>query len=312
MDILHKISGFVLQQNFIYSILVLLLAGLTKWALNQFIVGKIQEKNARYRWKKTGNYIIFFATLLLLMLLWLKKFELGTFLGLSGAGLAIALRDLLTNLVGWIFIVWKRPFTIGDRIEINGTSGDVIDIRVFQFTILEIGNWVAAEQSTGRVVHIPNQSVFQNNLANYTADFPYIWNEIPILITFESDWEKARTILRSVAGEVVEKTAERAEDYLNRVSRRKYMVYYGKLTPIIYTSVKESGILLTLRYLSHPQSRRSTEDRIWRNVLDKFAASDDVEYAYQTHRVYFRQGEDHVVRHAETDEATNDGMPGEE
>lgn len=144
MELLQKVVEFVLQENFIYAVMLFFLAGLAKWTLNIFVLARIEEKSARYRWKKITNYIIFFVVILLLMLLWLEKFKLGTFLGLSGAGLAIALRDPLTNLVGWVFILWKRPFTIGDRVEIDGTAGDIIDIRVFQFTILEIGNWVEA------------------------------------------------------------------------------------------------------------------------------------------------------------------------
>ena len=94
--------------------------------------------------------------------------------------------------------MWKRPFEVGDRIQIGDQKGDVIDQRIFMFTVLEIGNWVDADQSTGRVIHIPNGKIFLETLASYTKGFEYIWNEIPVQVTFESDWRKAKNILESL------------------------------------------------------------------------------------------------------------------
>src|SRR3989441_12617332 len=110
------------------------------------------------------------------------------------SGLAIALKDPVTNLAGWIFIVWRRPFEVSDRVEIGGHKGDVIDIRLLQFTLNEIGNWVNADQSSGRIIHIPNGKVFTEPVANYDKGFKYIWNEVPVLVTFESDWRQAKAI----------------------------------------------------------------------------------------------------------------------
>jgi small-conductance mechanosensitive channel len=97
----------------------------------------------------------------------------------------------LANLAGWVFIVWRHPFRVGDRVQIGEHAGDVVDLRIFQFSLMEIRNWVEADQSTGKIIHIPNGIIFTSPLANYTHGFNYLWNEIPITITFESDWEKA-------------------------------------------------------------------------------------------------------------------------
>ena len=291
MDYLEKMIDFILQPNFIYSVIVVCTAILIKWIFNRFVIKRIKQKAIRYRWRKTTNYIVFFLVLILLLFLWMEKFQLGTFLGLSGAGIAIALRDMLVNLVAWFFILWKRPFSIGDRIEINETTGDVIDIRIFQFSVLEIGNRVGAEQSTGRIVHIPNKNIFEYDLANYTSEFPFIWNEIPVLITLESSWEEAKEILSEIVEEVTEQTVNKARKYLKNISSANYMVYYGKLTPIVYTMVEDSGVLLTIRYLCRPRSRRSTEDEIWRSILEKFGKNENIEFAYRTRRIYFRNNE---------------------
>ena len=111
------------------------------------------------------------------------------------AGVAIALKDPLTNIVGWFFILSRTPFAVGDRVQIGVHSGDVIDINFFKFTLMEIGHWGEGEQSSGRILHIPNGKVFIDTLANYSKGFKYIWNEVPVLVTFESDWKQAKKML---------------------------------------------------------------------------------------------------------------------
>jgi len=115
----------------------------------------------RYHWRKTSNYVAFFLAILFLGRVWFKEFHsVATFLGLLSAGLAIALKDPIVNLAGWLFILWRRLFSVGSRIQIGSHAGDVIGTRIFQFTLMEIGGWVDADQSTGRIIHIPNSKVF--------------------------------------------------------------------------------------------------------------------------------------------------------
>ncbi|MBE0591511.1 MAG: mechanosensitive ion channel, partial [Gemmatimonadales bacterium] len=210
---------------------------------------------------------------------------LATYLGLVSAGLAIALKDLVVNLAGWGFILWRRPFEVGDRIQIGEHVGDVIDVRIFQFTLLEVGNWVDADQSTGRLLHIPNGKVLNESLANYTRGFDYIWNELPVLVTFESDWKKAKALLAEIAARHAAHLTDEAERQIREVSRR-FMIFYSTLTPTVYTSVADSGVMLTIRYLCAPRKRRSTAEAIWEEVLDAFAREADIDFAYPTYRYY--------------------------
>jgi small-conductance mechanosensitive channel len=224
--------------------------------------------------------------ILLIAIVWLQALrQIGAFLGLLTAGLAIALKDPLTNIAGWLFIVIRKPFSVGDRIQIGDHSGDVIDIRLFQFTLLEIGNWVDADQSTGRVIHLPNSKVFLEAQANYTTGFLYIWNEIPVLITFESDWILAKSILLDLIKEHAAHLSDSAKDKLQEATK-KYLITYRHLTPIVYTSVKDSGVLLTMRYLCDPRKRRSSEHEIWEGVLNEFARNKSIDFAYPTQRFY--------------------------
>ncbi len=272
--------------NLIYSIIVIFALFLFNWIFKKIINKKVKKLTNKHKWRKTVTYLSFISGVLIILWIWIHEFQqLATFLGLVSAGIAISLREPLSNLLSWLFIIWKRPFSLGDRIEIDEIAGDVIDIRPFQFSIIEIKNWVKADQSTGRVVHIPNHKVLSHSLANYTADFSFIWHEIPVLITLESNWQKAKNILLKSAQQQSEGVIDQARREINKASRR-YVLYYRTLTPIVYTSVDPNGILLTIRYLSKPQQRRSTETIIWENVLKEFSSTHDINLAYPTRRFF--------------------------
>ncbi len=260
------------------------------WALRRLVLSvvwrRIDDVKLRYRWRKTTTYILVPAGMLVVGRIWFAGIgSLATYLGLVSAGLAIALKDLVVNLAGWGFIVWRRPFDVGDRIQIDGHIGDVIDLRIFQFTLLEVGNWVDADQSTGRLLHIPNGKVLSESLANYTRGFDYIWNELPVLVTFESNWRKAKTLLSEIGARHAAHLTEEAEKQIREVSRR-FMIFYSTLTPTVYTSVADSGVLLTIRYLCAPRRRRGTAEAIWEDVLDAFGREPDIDFAYPTYRYY--------------------------
>lgn len=252
----------------------------------RIVIPRIEDIYTRYRFRKLSGYLIFLVGALILGRVWFHGFQsLATFLGLVSAGIAIALKDPLSNLAGWLFIVWRRPLEVGDRIQVGKHAGDVIDIRVFQFTLMEIGNWVGADQSTGRVIHIPNGKVFTEALANYSKGFKYIWNEIPVLITFESNWQKAQEILLGIGTRHAASMSEVAERRLREAARR-FMIFYRKLTPTVYLCVEDCGVLLTVRYLCEPRKRRGTEQAIWEDILLAFEKHEDIDFAYPTTRFY--------------------------
>lgn len=268
-----------------------------------FIVHRrTKDIGIKYRWRKTSTYVTFVLCLFVVGSIWFRGFQsLSTYLGLVSAGIAIALQTPLVNLAGWFFILWRKPFTVGDRIEVGDVKGDVIDQRLFMFSLMEIGQWVDAEQSTGRVVHVPNGKIFSQPLANYSAGFEYIWNEIAVVITFESDWRKAKEILVDVA-------ASRGEEFTDPAARQikeaagKMMIYLNNLTPIVYTSVKDHGVLLTIRYICNPRRRRGSEQEIWEDILDAFSKHADIDLAYPTQRYFMN----HIEGKGETEaNATN-------
>lgn len=244
----------------------------------------VADRSKYYRAKRVTNAIVFFLLLVLLTLLWFNEgSSVVTFVGLLSAGLALALKDLIMNIAGWLYILIRQPFAVGDRIEIDGTKGDVIDQNLFKFNVMEIGNWVDAEQSTGRVIHIPNYKIFTDPLANYSLGFEYIWNEIPVVITFESDWKKAKTILEDIINAHADDFSERMQKQIREMSKQ-YMIFYNNLSPIVYTDVLENGVRLTIRFVCRPRQRRGTAERVWEAILEQFAKEPDIALAYPTYR----------------------------
>lgn len=264
--------------------MILIIGYILKAIIIRLIHKNMKDMILFHKIKKTVNYAYFGVIVLLLIGIWTKSDSMSTYLGLASAGLAIALKDLLINIAAFVFIMIKKPFVVGDRVEINGHAGDVIDQRMFQFTVMEIGNWVNSDQSTGRMIHIPNQMVFLHPLFNYSSGFKYIWHEVHVTLTFESDYKKAKTMFLQIAEKYALHLTKDIERELKEASKR-YLVYYKNLTPIVYTEVKDSGIMLSIRYLCEPHMRRTTNEKIWEDVLTCINQNDDLDLAYNTLRM---------------------------
>ena len=293
-DLLEYLSQLIsldpdTTRNILASIIVIVGLGILRLIALRVVYRRTDDIRIRYNWRKSITYTAVTLGFLILGRVWFAGFQsLATYLGLVSAGIAISLRDPLVNLAAWAFIMWRRPFTVGDRVEIGGHRGDVIDLRIFQFTLMEIGNWVDADQSTGRIIRIPNGKVFTEMLANYSKGFQYIWNEIPVLVTFESNWKKCKEILTEIGTRHAEHLTEKAAERVKEASARM-MVFYTTLTPTVYTSVKDCGVMLTIRYLCKPRERRGSEQGIWEDILTRFAECDDIDFAYPTWRRYDNQ-----------------------
>lgn len=291
--------GVATQAKLLETLLILLALVLLRLFMLHLVNRRFgKDSRGLYSGRKATEYLIAVLGVLLIGRIWLENIQsLATYLGLLSAGIAIALQDLIANLAGWGFIIWRRPFAVGDRIELGGHAGDVIDVRIFSFSILEIAGRIDAEQSTGRVIHVPNGRVLREPIANYSQGLAYIWNEIPVLITFESDWEKAKRLLEQILAEKAPRI-EKGDELYERKSARRFVITYDNMSPTVYTKVAASGVLLTMRYLVPPRQRRNSEQLIWEAVLLTFKEHADIDYAYETYREFrhWREGKPVVSR----------------
>jgi small-conductance mechanosensitive channel len=275
----------LVQKKFFATLFVVVIGYILTYGVVRFVNRGVRDIKVRHNVRKNIVYIVTITIVIVTFFIWIQNINSITiFLGVAGAGLALALQEVILCVAGWLLIMIRHPFEVGDRVEINGVKGDIIDIRLFQLSMLEIGNWVNADQSTGRIVNIPNSFVYKYENYNYSRGFEFIWNEIPILVTFESDWRRAKEIMIMHA----EKMVEGMEDQVRRkidAMRNRYMIYYGKLTPIVYVSIKDSGVELTLRYLTEAKKRRFTQDHLSQIILDDFDKEKKVNFAYPTYRI---------------------------
>lgn len=262
-----------------------------RWVFVRMVHRRIGNAPIVFKVRKYSSYLTVWLALFAIAWIWLDVLgDIGTFLGLFAAGIAIALSDVLKNFAGWIYILIRRPFRSGDRVQIGDHSGDVIDIRVQRFSMLEIGNWVDADQSTGRIMHVPNGTLFSEPMANFTEGFPYIWHELQVVLTFESDWELAERRLQTV----LEKHASHPDDGprpdIDRAATH-YFIRYRHLTPTVYVRLAKHGVQITGRLLVPSRRRRMVDHDVWRDILRFVAEEDTIEFAYPTTRI-FRGPED--------------------
>lgn len=278
VGVYHLLSSSLAGSAFFWSL---------RWLILKVVWCRTENVQVRYQWRRGSSYAAFVLTAVLVGRVMFEGFHgVATFFGLLTAGLAISLRDPLVNLVGWMLIIWRRPFAVGDRIQIGIHAGDVMDLTISRFTLAEIGNWVHADQITGRIVHIPNGKVFVEPLAIYSRGMhDFIWNEVAVLVTFESNWKRAKDILNEIAVNRAGHLAEPAENKLKEYAR-DFLVVPVDLTPRVFTTVEASGILLTVRHLCQSRHRRESTQEIWEDVLDRFAECHDIDFAYPTSRSY--------------------------
>ena len=277
------------NRQLIHTVFLLLIVFSIRLMTTAVINRNVEDVKRRYLAKRSISYMLYGVTVLGMIIIWLSghSYNITGFIGLIGAGLAVAMHDTVSNVSGWLFIVLRKPFKVGERIEINGLTGDVIDVRMFEFSIIEVGGTRLAggEQSTGRIIHIPNGMVLRQEVANFDTAFSHVWDEVPILITFESDWEKAKELFLTIVCRHVETFSRSAEADIRKVAER-YLIFAGKLTPIVYTSIEDSGIKLTMRYMVMPRQKRGVRQAIYEDVLRELAKQPAIDLAYPTTRYY--------------------------
>lgn len=264
-------------QRMLVTVAVLLVYGLLRLATARLAARRIQNAARRYVVVKTIHYTVGLVVLLLILRIWSVAFtSLFAYMGLVAAALVISLQVPIANLAGWLGIALQKPFVVGDRIRVGTTSGDVIDISLFNFTVLEVAGEDVGEQSTGRLVHMPNSLVFRENIANCTQGMDFVWNEVKVTVSPGCNWAKAKEILTRLSSQLFAEDARAAGEALARAGQR-YILHYGRLTPIVWTNFHDKRVVLTVRFLCRPRQRRVTSSRLWEQVLVEFAKESDIE-----------------------------------
>ncbi len=251
------------------------------YSFNRVILKKVDETNWKstkiLTTKKVISNILRITFILILIPIWIYETkDILTFLGLFSAGLAFALKDLVSSFLGWIIINSHKPFALGDRIKVGDSIGDVIEINWFYTTIIEVTQTSNAYgQSTGRLIHIPNIKLLNAEVINGTGSFPYSWNEIEIKLSLDSNWEKAKEIILDKAKDILGNMEEEVREALDMAAKTQ-PIYYQNLSHTVYTSLCEGKIILTLRFICGSRSFRTLEHSIVENILIEFKKHEDI------------------------------------
>ncbi len=287
-NILEYVRSMGLYDRLFDSALALVFFVLLHWALVRLFLQFPHEKQKLFLWRKAATYCSVSVLVLLLGFVWLRGFHsLSTFIGLLSAGLAIALKDPITNIAGWLFIMIRKPFETGDRVQIGNYAGDVIDVDIFQFTLMESGiSGISKDMRTGRLIKISNSAVFTEPQVNFTKGwFEYIWNTIEVCVTFESNWKKAMTILEEIVTNESEDAAKNARETMDKASER-YMILDMRLEPRVLAAIADNGVVITAVYLCDPRSRRLSSSRVSEQILERFSGEKEISFAYNTQRSF--------------------------
>ena len=206
--------------------------------------------------------------------------SLVLYIGLIGAALTFVLQQPLLNILGWALISYRRLYRIGDRVAVGGTKGYVLDVTTMYTELREFGEWMRGDTFTGRIATIPNSVVFTQPVYNYTKDFPFIWDEIVNLVTYESDIEVAKEYMldsaKSVVGELMEKNYER---YKRKIEIRDLHQLLLR-EPELRMELADSGVNVYVLYFCPVEQRRKIKSEITELIWNRFMADPRVGIAY--------------------------------
>lgn len=199
--------------------------------------------------------------------------QLTVVFGAVGAGVAFALQEVITSIAGWIAISFGQFYSVGDRIKLAGIVGDVIDVSPLRTTLMECGDWVQGDLYNGRLVRLANSNVFQAPVYNYSADFPFLWDELIFPITYGCNRNLAKDILLRIAHEVVEDYKLQAQQKWQEMVD-DYYVEEASVEPMVTLVANDNWMEYTLRYVVDYKKRRITKDKIFNRFLDEIAKTD--------------------------------------
>lgn len=247
-------------------IVVLVTARLIKNSITRYV----GNRDTRYRLRKFITFISYILVVLLLTLIFSDRLgNLTVAMGVAGAGVAFALQEVIASFAGWFAITFAGFYKPGDRVQLGGIKGDVIDISFLRTTLMELGEWVGADLYSGRVVRVANSFVFKEPVFNYSGEFPFLWDEITVPVKYGSDQNLARKILADAARETIGDYSARA-DLSWREFARQFLLEEASLAPVVTLALNDNWIELTLRYVVDYKVRRRTKDLLFTRILDAF------------------------------------------
>ena len=267
-NILHIRNIYLI--NTLYSVITLILLKIILFIINKISNKIFKNEKQIYINIKRNKTLFTIMYLIIIFIIWKDELrDIITLISFVSAAITLAARDILYNYFCGIYIKLVKPVKIEDRIKFDDTIGDIINLNALSFEILEVDN--STNQSTGKIIHIPNSKIFNTPIKNYNTAFKYIWDEITINISVDSDYNKAKKILLDIVNSnpIIKEIPKKMKQEIKK-SNSDYRIYYNNLTPIIYSKLIENKINLTIRFLIHPKKQRNVESEIFEKILKEY------------------------------------------
>lgn len=263
----HPYTVSVLKFTF-WVVIILLAISL----LRKLLKRSLPDNSIRYKSQK-GIEIVGYVLIILLSISYftgnIKDFTLA--IGLLSAGITITLQELILSIAGSFYIFFVKVYKPGDRIEINGIKGDVIDIDSIYTTMMEIGEWISSDNYSGRIVKLSNSFVFKGAIYNYSQDFPFVWDEFNLPIRYGSDIELAKSIVIKTAQEVLSEYVAQSQSKWQEVVDN-YYIEDAQVEPTLALTMTDNWVQFNLRYIVDYKKRRITKsilhDKIGKAILE--------------------------------------------
>jgi small-conductance mechanosensitive channel len=272
-NVMHQMISLSLAAKLGFAVLGIFVIHAVFRLLEQKLPSHFRELDARYRVRKFVVFAGYIVAIVFITLLFADRLGRVSFaLGVAGAGLVVSLQDVITSFAGWVAIGYLNLYKAGDRIQIGETTGDVIDISLMRTEIVETGNWVSNDLYNGRVVRIPNSAALKGPVFNLSQGFRFVWDEIKVPLTGDSNHLLAREMLLRIADEAVAGYLEEAEASWREVTYN-FRIADMSLAPTATLIVNGGSLEFTLSYIVDYTNRTAMQDRLFSKIVEEIKNS---------------------------------------
>lgn len=266
----NKITDFFADPTTV-RVIKLIIGFVVIWILVKIIqknlVTRIRQRDKRHSARKISAFIGYFMVIVLLISLFSYKIKDFTVaLGVAGAGIAFALQEVIASFAGWLAIMFGKFYKTGERVELGGIIGDVMDISVLRTTIMQTGVWVDGDLYNGRIVRVANSFIFKEPVYNYSSDFPFLWDEIKIPIQYGTPYEKMIRLLDQIGHEIADDMPLASKKKWSKLQHR-FFLEDAQTTPMVSVAANEKWVEFTLRYIVHYKKRRATKTTLFLQII---------------------------------------------
>lgn len=266
----------------VLSIIVIIVGILIHILFKTIITRNIKGFTKKIRLKKALKSIIIIVLTVVILFIWIKAINSLVLIALIiGVFAIVMLRGLTHNIIAFFVIKYRNYFKIGNRVEIKGIIGDVIDINLISFKLLEVRNWLSSDTNTGRVIQVPNSIIFEESVKMVGIESIYIWQEINYTLSFDSNWKEAEKIMKSIGDSYFEESI-----YPIIEENNKYLLGEQENPQSVFSlDTNDLGIVVNLRYLVNYRKGTSTKTKLQRNILNEFEENSEIEFAVYDVRI---------------------------